>query len=110
MATHRVTPPWHYLHEASERSLQSFELSRLNHAANLRKEIAVLLEQWIEELAEAMVARWVREDRRKSPPCGEPVNTPAQAELPLFLARMVDIGPRQSVRRLRPRIRSGEPE
>ena len=48
MATHRVTPPWHYLHEASDTSLESFELSRLNHAANLRKEIAALLEQWIE--------------------------------------------------------------
>ncbi len=49
MATRRVTPPWDYLHEASGPSLESFELSRLNHAANLRKEIAALLEQWIEE-------------------------------------------------------------
>ena len=63
MGTRRMTPPWDYLHQASGPSLESFELSRLNHAANLRKEIAVLLEQWIEEAAEALLARWVREDR-----------------------------------------------
>lgn len=67
MASHRVTPPWHYLHEASDTSLESFELSRLNHAANLRKEITALLEQWIEVSAEAFLARWVREDRKLPP-------------------------------------------
>ena len=60
MATRRITPLWNYLHEASNPSLESFELSRLNHAANLRKEIAALLDQWIEETAEAILARWVR--------------------------------------------------
>lgn len=67
MAIRRITPPWDYLHEASAPSLESFELSRLNHAANLRKEIAALLEQWIEETAEALLARWVREDRKLLP-------------------------------------------
>jgi len=28
----RNTPPWDYLHQASIPSLQSYELSRLNHA------------------------------------------------------------------------------
>jgi hypothetical protein len=106
MATQRVTPPWQYLHEASDTSLESYELSRLNHAANLHKEIAALLEQWIEELAEAMVARWVREDRRKSPPCAKPLDIPSQAELPLTPPRMIDVGPRP-VRRLRSKIRTG---
>jgi hypothetical protein len=64
MATRRITPPWDYLHQASNPSLESFELSRLNHAANLRKEIAALLEQWIEEAAEALLARWLREDHK----------------------------------------------
>jgi hypothetical protein len=67
MAIRRITPPWDYLHEASDPSLESFELSRLNHAANLRKEIAALLEQWIEEAAEALLARWVREDHKLPP-------------------------------------------
>jgi hypothetical protein len=39
--------------------LQSYELTRLSHAANLRKEIGALLDQWLEENASAMVARWL---------------------------------------------------
>src|ERR1051326_6698789 len=70
MATRRITPPWDFLHEASNPSLESFELSRLNHTANLRKEIAALLEQWIAEAAEALLARWVREDRQLLPQQG----------------------------------------
>ncbi len=64
---------WEYLRQASEPSLQSFELSRLNHAANLRKEISALLDQWLEETACALVARWLREHRllRPSPLAGE---------------------------------------
>jgi hypothetical protein len=41
--------------------LQSFELARLNHAANLKREIAALIDQWLEETAEAMLARWMLE-------------------------------------------------
>ncbi len=64
MVCHRTPPPWNFFHEASEASLESFELSRLNHAATLRKEIAALLEQWIEESAQAALAHWLREDRK----------------------------------------------
>jgi hypothetical protein len=39
--------------------LHSFELARLNHAANLKREIGVLIDQWLEETAEAMLARWM---------------------------------------------------
>ncbi len=53
--------PWEYLCQASQPSLQSFELTRLNHAANLRKEIAALVDEWMEETAAAMLARWLRE-------------------------------------------------
>jgi hypothetical protein len=55
--------PWNYLHDASASSLESYELSRLNHAANLRRELTALLDQWIEDSAQALLARWVREDR-----------------------------------------------
>ena len=51
--------PWEYLRQASIRSLESFELSRLSHAANLRKEIAALVDEWLEETASALLARWL---------------------------------------------------
>ena len=54
-------PPWEYLCQASRPSLQSFELTRLNHAANLHKEFMTLLHQWLEETAMAMLARWLLE-------------------------------------------------
>jgi hypothetical protein len=60
---HRTQPPWEFLLSASRNSLQSYELTRLNHAANLRKEIGTLLDQWLEESASAMLARWLMEQR-----------------------------------------------
>ena len=60
----RLEPPLEYLHAASRASLQSFELTRLNHAANLRSEIGALIDQWLEETAEAMLARWMLEHGR----------------------------------------------
>src|SRR5580700_2653423 len=107
MATRRVTPLWNYLHEASNPSLESFELSRLNHAANLRKEIAALLDQWIEETAEAILARWVREDR-KFPQSGERLDIlPQAAELPFSTPQSVSVRPRRADnRRLRATRRS----
>jgi hypothetical protein len=65
MTITRFTPPLDYLQAASRASLQSFELARLNHAANLRQEIAVLIDQWIQETSEAMLARWML-DHHKS--------------------------------------------
>jgi len=59
MSITRIAPPVDYLRSASRSSLQSFELSRLNHAANLRREIGVLVDQWLENTAEAMLARWM---------------------------------------------------
>jgi hypothetical protein len=62
---HHVQPPWEFLLSASRNSLQSYELSRLSHAANLRKEMAALMDQWIEETAAAMLARWLLEHRER---------------------------------------------
>jgi hypothetical protein len=62
MTLKRNDPPWDYLSNASPTSLQSFELSRLNHAANLRREIGVLLDQWLDETAQALLARWLLEN------------------------------------------------
>lgn len=103
MAARRVTPPWEYLHQASNPSLESFELSRLNHAANLRKEIGALLEQWIEEAAEALLARWVREDRKLPPQPDQPLDILPQAELPFSPPQTIAVGQRPADRRLRSR-------
>jgi hypothetical protein len=65
MPISRLTPPLDYLQAASRASLQSFELTRLNHAANLRQEIAALIDQWIQETSQAMLARWML-DHHKS--------------------------------------------
>jgi hypothetical protein len=59
MTITRLVPPVEYLRTASHSSLQSFELAKLNHAANLRREIAVLIDQWLQETAEAMLARYM---------------------------------------------------
>jgi len=61
--SHKTQPPWEFLLSASRNSLQSYELSRLSHAANLRKEIAALIDQWMEETSAALLARWLMEHR-----------------------------------------------
>ncbi|HYL82763.1 MAG TPA: hypothetical protein VE263_00895 [Candidatus Angelobacter sp.] len=67
MPSPQTQPPWEFLLSASRNSLQSYELSRLSHAANLRKEIGALLDQWLEENACAMLARWLMEQRERPP-------------------------------------------
>jgi hypothetical protein len=86
MALKPFDPPWDYLRQASVASLQSFELSRLNHAANLRHEIATLMDQWLEETSQAMLARWLLENRDQvSPP--DTVETVSENPLPDALPR-----------------------
>jgi hypothetical protein len=66
MSQYRAQAPWEFLLSASRTTLQSFELSRLAHAANLRKEIGELLDQYCEESTSAMLARWLIEQRERS--------------------------------------------
>jgi len=63
---YRTQPPWEFLLTASRNTLQSYEISRLNLAANLRKEIASLLDQWMEENSAALLARWLMEQRERT--------------------------------------------
>lgn len=77
MTVHKTQPPWEFLLSASRISLQSYELSRLNHAANLRKEVGTLLDQWIEENSAAMLARSLMQQRERLPIMQEPVSTSA---------------------------------
>src|SRR5467141_2824364 len=62
---YKTQPPWKFLLSASRNSLQSYELSRLSHAPNLRKEIGALLDLWMEENSAAMLARWLMEQRQR---------------------------------------------
>jgi hypothetical protein len=71
MPSCRISPPWEFLLSASRNSLQSYELSRLSHASNLRKEIAALFDQWVEENSSAMLARWLMEHREREVPLVE---------------------------------------
>jgi len=73
VSSQKMQPPWEFLLSASRNSLQSFELSRLSHAANLRKEIAALLDEWIEENSAAMLARWLLEQRARCARAPEPL-------------------------------------
>jgi hypothetical protein len=72
-------PPWEFLLSASKNSLQSYELTRLSHAANLRKEIGTLLDQYLEENSSAMLARWLMEQRDKSVRSAELLHTAADS-------------------------------
>jgi len=63
MAGQEISVPYDYLRRASVPSLESFELSRLNHAANLRKEIDELLNQYFEETTAALLARFLLQRR-----------------------------------------------
>jgi hypothetical protein len=52
---------WEFLLAPSKSTLQAFEQSRLNFAANVRKEIAQLLDTWVDESSSALLARWLIE-------------------------------------------------
>ena len=63
MTKYKPQPPWEFLLSASRNTLQSYELSRLGHASNLRKEIGDLLDQWLQENTSATLARWLIDQR-----------------------------------------------
>ncbi len=57
-------PPLDYLASCSQMSLESVELSRLNRAANLRKEFQEILDELIDSEVDARLARTILEWRR----------------------------------------------
>jgi hypothetical protein len=65
---HKTQPPWEFLLSASRTSLQSYELSRLSHVANVRKEIGQLLDIYVEESSNAMLARLLIEQAERPVP------------------------------------------
>ncbi len=79
---YKTEPPWEFLLSASRNSLYSYELSRLNHAANLRKEIAQLLDTWLDENAAALLARWLMQQREHPAAEEGAVNLHARGKAP----------------------------
>jgi hypothetical protein len=78
----RPQPNWDFLLSASRSSLQSYELTRLSHAANLRKEIGNLMDQWLEDHSDAAVARLLLTHPMNSPmnnPISNPIDSPRNA-------------------------------
>ena len=55
-------PPIKYLRNCSENSLRQYELAKLEHVSNLRRELRVLWEEMTEESALALLARWILEN------------------------------------------------
>lgn len=56
-------PPIDFLLVCSVTSLRDFELNRLNHAANLRKQLRIVADELLQAEAEAASARWLIEYR-----------------------------------------------
>lgn len=81
------TQPLAYLMTSSDTSLESYELSRLNRASNLRKEMLQLLEKWIDAEAEARMARAILEWKRAE--IRDPTGTEAR-RIDSSGARLVD--------------------
>ena len=75
-----------YLATCSEPAVESFELSRLNRAAILRKQMRQLIDEWVACEAEAQLARWTRQSRRAEMPVAAASLPDADAGLPEQLA------------------------
>ena len=58
-----LQPPVDYLRDCSDNSLRYYEVSKLEHVANLRRELRALWEEMLEETALAHLARWMIENR-----------------------------------------------
>jgi len=81
----KKSAPFQYLLECSQMSLEDFELARLDRAANLRKQLRDIAEEWVEVEVEAQLAHWVRGNRRRLSERTENIRPPAE-DLPPCLS------------------------
>jgi hypothetical protein len=75
-------PPLDYLATCSQMSLEGVELSRLNRAANLRKEFEEILDEWIDSEVDARLARTILEWRRRQDVPSSASALQASAQIP----------------------------
>jgi hypothetical protein len=76
---------WEFLLGSSKSTLQAFEQSRLNFAANVRKEIGQLLDTWVDESSSALLARWLIERNLAAEAtaiCANPANSASASSEP----------------------------
>jgi HEAT repeat protein len=64
----------------------------LNHASNLRKEIDLLLDEWLDETAAALLARFLMDQSKAPEPAARgrtrrSLNVASQSTTPRFLTR-----------------------
>lgn len=87
-------PPLEHLLTSSIVSLESFELSRLNAVANLRKEFRQVIDEWIEAEIEARLSRWILNRRREaeatSQPSAPPLSEQSAQALPAGAANEIE--------------------
>jgi hypothetical protein len=69
-------PPLSFLLEASPTSLQDLELASLNRSRNLARTVRSEIEQWIEQEAAGMLARWMIKNREALLAAGAAIETP----------------------------------
>lgn len=77
--------PVSYLFDSSKQMLGEYELSRRNHAANLKKQLRVLVDQIIDDAVEAEFARWMLDNREEL--CFRSVSLEVKQEIFDFVAR-----------------------
>jgi hypothetical protein len=58
--------PLNFLLSVSDITLGSYELKKLNDIANIRDELLVLLDKYVEEMAQAALTRWFRGQDREA--------------------------------------------
>lgn len=78
-----TSAPLEYLAACSTMALESYELSRLNQASNLRKEFREVIEEWIQSEADARLARWILESKRAQPASANPSASLPDGPVPL---------------------------
>ena len=84
-------PPLESLLELSQSCLESFELTRLNRIANLRKEFREVLDESIELEIEARFAHWALEYRHVGDSFPNPVTLPAFVPTQLALLSVAHV-------------------
>ncbi len=101
---HSENLPYQFLLKASVPTLESFELSRLNHAANLKKQIADLIDQYLDESAAALLARAMIMRMQRSRPSS--VDRKRQLSLPRAITTRRSLSATRPISATRSQIRS----
>ena len=77
--------PIEFMLSASTNSLSDFQLSRLNEAANLKRDARERQDQAIDKMVEAAVACWFRMHREELLRACSSITVPNEAEVKLWL-------------------------